>query len=442
MNADLNLLRVVYVSQQAAPAERIPAMLTAILERASAHNPHCGVTGVLACIGGYFLQALEGPPAEVDGLVDRIRRDTRHRDLNVLMRVPATSRVFADWSMAVVECASDRRFDGERFADLVAGKALPVEFDVRSLFQAVCLPAPRAVALAGGAQRRTPSLPQVVVSGASGIWSVALLSSLAARANAVVERIALRGPASITRSTLLEYVDVATASQPPLRVLALTAHQFDDGLLRVLLDRPALLTLLVSISDAADFPHNVQSLFSTAASWLASTPVLLVCNTSPERLEIMACQLRASTRAPVTTLIGRLGDTSLIWAAVHQLVTLRSLARLPDYFEQPTRAPPVGPAAQLSASGLDEDTQDTLTRQLSAFLAAIPGGVCAAVAAPREGVILASVTTATGEAHSYAAALLESIIPLWKLADALGEAFGPGEVSVATTTTAKILADD
>jgi hypothetical protein len=46
------------------------------------------------------VQFLEGPPAEVEAVYQRICRDERHRGLIEIMRTRASQRSFREWSMA------------------------------------------------------------------------------------------------------------------------------------------------------------------------------------------------------------------------------------------------------------------------------------------------------------------------------------------------------
>jgi hypothetical protein len=47
----------------------------------------------------YFAQVLEGPPAAVHPLFERIHQDTRHHDVLALPERAVTERTFPDWSM-------------------------------------------------------------------------------------------------------------------------------------------------------------------------------------------------------------------------------------------------------------------------------------------------------------------------------------------------------
>lgn len=70
-----------------------------IIDTSERNNPIRGVTGFLLYDSDRFLQLLEGPPLQVEGLVARIADDERHEDIEVIWRETAEERWFPDWSM-------------------------------------------------------------------------------------------------------------------------------------------------------------------------------------------------------------------------------------------------------------------------------------------------------------------------------------------------------
>ena len=98
------LLRLVYVSR--ANKEMTLDDLTSILVVARATNPAHRVTGALLYQDKVFLQILEGPEAAVEALYEKIEGDPRHNHCRVLLRSPATTRLFPDWSMGHASATS------------------------------------------------------------------------------------------------------------------------------------------------------------------------------------------------------------------------------------------------------------------------------------------------------------------------------------------------
>ena len=96
------LVRLLYASRA---AESVNAdTLHAILKQSKAHNPEVGITGVLCfCFNaGVFMQVLEGGRAQVNRLYNRIARDPRHRDVELLSYEEIGERRFAGWAMGQV----------------------------------------------------------------------------------------------------------------------------------------------------------------------------------------------------------------------------------------------------------------------------------------------------------------------------------------------------
>jgi NADH dehydrogenase FAD-containing subunit/class 3 adenylate cyclase/uncharacterized membrane protein YphA (DoxX/SURF4 family) len=75
--------------------------------RSSINNMKLGLTGVLISVHEYFFQILEGPEVQVDSLLEKIRSDTRHRDVTMLsVEYGLEERLFTDWGMRTV-CLSE-----------------------------------------------------------------------------------------------------------------------------------------------------------------------------------------------------------------------------------------------------------------------------------------------------------------------------------------------
>jgi len=97
------LVRLMYASR-AVPALDHDA-LVAILRKAKLNNPAAGVTGVLCFSEGIFLQVLEGGRSAVNRLYNRIARDERHTQVELLGYEEIGERCFAGWAMGQVNAA-------------------------------------------------------------------------------------------------------------------------------------------------------------------------------------------------------------------------------------------------------------------------------------------------------------------------------------------------
>jgi hypothetical protein len=119
--ASETLRRAIYT---AVPDSRIGAEdIESILTTARRRNPELGLTGALMFGKGSFVQILEGPAANLDLLLETIRKDPRHGDMTVVLRDPIEAREFADWAMAHVggDDAVASLPGVHSLADLVAG---------------------------------------------------------------------------------------------------------------------------------------------------------------------------------------------------------------------------------------------------------------------------------------------------------------------------------
>jgi len=101
------LARLVYLSVCAIPRGKghFRAEIADIIAACERNNTPAGITGILIHDRGRFIQLLEGPAEALDHLFERIRSDTRHKQVSRLLHEPCSSRITPDWSMAFVNAA-------------------------------------------------------------------------------------------------------------------------------------------------------------------------------------------------------------------------------------------------------------------------------------------------------------------------------------------------
>lgn len=93
--------RITYVSTSTRPLSQ--ATLDEIASVSARNNARSNVTGILLSGGDIFLQILEGEALEVDRVLERIRKDPRHDDLQLIkVENSAPDRLFPDWSMQAI----------------------------------------------------------------------------------------------------------------------------------------------------------------------------------------------------------------------------------------------------------------------------------------------------------------------------------------------------
>ena len=97
------LVRLMYASRAVPSVDQ--ERLLDILRKSKANNPGLGLTGVLCCSEGIFLQVLEGGRSAVNKLYNRIAADSCHTDVELLSYEEIGERRFAGWSMGQVNMA-------------------------------------------------------------------------------------------------------------------------------------------------------------------------------------------------------------------------------------------------------------------------------------------------------------------------------------------------
>ena len=95
--------------QSRAVARPSESDLAQLVEQARDRNRKLGVTGMLLYDNGRYLQTLEGPPDGLSEVWSSIRRDQRHRDIEVLTEHMVSGRLFSDWDLLLYKQEDDPR---------------------------------------------------------------------------------------------------------------------------------------------------------------------------------------------------------------------------------------------------------------------------------------------------------------------------------------------
>jgi hypothetical protein len=109
------LTHLIYLSDL---VDREESELADILQSAVRHNQQDGVTGMLLYAEGNFLQVIEGEPAVVQTTFARICKDTRHRNVTVLLEEPLNERHFSQWSMGYKQLRAEDVLAFPKYAPL------------------------------------------------------------------------------------------------------------------------------------------------------------------------------------------------------------------------------------------------------------------------------------------------------------------------------------
>lgn len=90
--------RIIYSSQAVGEDGRSDHL--AILRVSRRNNGMDGISGILWIERGRYLQLIEGPVDSVGDAFERIRRDPRHTDIQILDDRRTDTPTFGDWAMA------------------------------------------------------------------------------------------------------------------------------------------------------------------------------------------------------------------------------------------------------------------------------------------------------------------------------------------------------
>jgi hypothetical protein len=77
--------------------------LRELVHKSAENNAALGITGLLLLSGDQFLQVLEGPARAVNQLFNRIIRDDRHHDVELIAFEQIGPKYFDDWCMHLVD---------------------------------------------------------------------------------------------------------------------------------------------------------------------------------------------------------------------------------------------------------------------------------------------------------------------------------------------------
>ena len=99
------LFRIVYHSHctLVGSQELVDAEIERILDGSRAANARAGLTGALMFTSSFFFQVLEGQSDRLEETFERICRDARHTEIQLIEFNALEDREFADWSMTRVD---------------------------------------------------------------------------------------------------------------------------------------------------------------------------------------------------------------------------------------------------------------------------------------------------------------------------------------------------
>jgi hypothetical protein len=145
MSTELHRL-VYYSKNRITDVHHIEGEIQSILSAARRNNASCGISGALIFNSGIFAQVLEGELRAIETIFEKIQRDERHGEVQVLAFEKTPARTFPGWSMGYigrslngknifgrigVETGFEARLlDGERILNIMRTIAIEEEANV------------------------------------------------------------------------------------------------------------------------------------------------------------------------------------------------------------------------------------------------------------------------------------------------------------------------
>jgi hypothetical protein len=333
-----SLLRVIYSSRStAAPALR-PQQVIDILAQARAFNQAHGITGLLTVCKDEYLQLLDGPADAVTSLLERIQRDSRHSEVDVLARCEADAPVFAHWSMALVERYEPDRRRAGRLQALRARLAADPGVRPADFFRFMLAPGDSSRGDAPGARTA-----DVVFCSPSGLWGPAVLARVINNSTVRTGRTVLTPSAGQTERTLVEYADAIVPGYGPVRAIAMPGTVVGQPMLLPLIDRLSLVVLLLAPSDMPGLGEHLRHWTAIAQQRGSQPDFLVVSSVAAERIEKSLAALEPAA-ASVHVLSLKLSAAEAIWEAVRE--HLRNMPARQAGVLSPVPPPVMPPASE------------------------------------------------------------------------------------------------
>jgi hypothetical protein len=101
MNKNTQLVSLSYISNTAVEFSFLGNLR--LLAHSFLNNQKYNITGLLIYKNNQFAQVIEGDEDAIERIWNKIQRDTRHKDIQLLSREPITNRSFTKWSMLFPE---------------------------------------------------------------------------------------------------------------------------------------------------------------------------------------------------------------------------------------------------------------------------------------------------------------------------------------------------
>ena len=102
--------------------------LVELLHTSRINNKRNRITGMLLFKNGYFMQVIEGDEVRVNALMNTIKSDIRHKNIDILREEYIQSREFPDWTMGFQNLDSKDCLNIQGFTKILENNFKPEYF--------------------------------------------------------------------------------------------------------------------------------------------------------------------------------------------------------------------------------------------------------------------------------------------------------------------------
>lgn len=295
---------------RALPPRLLQARLQDLQRSAAEGRSARGITGLLICGGGYFLEWLEGEETELRAAINRLRQEDRHTELRVI-HDGASDRLFAHWSLCVLNRPDAQDSVGRQIHWLLACESQqlqrwsPVRM-VRSVIK------PPQLFHAGQRVRR------IGLFGTSSLWISSFLAYLSSHWERPVVRTRVLDGEDLLSESVLEYLDVDHPSLGPLCWVNYSGAIFDSELMPLVVEMVSMAVLFQTQHDAdAALAFNTSCLRHLAHQD-HQTPLIAVVGRASLAYMPAVLQAFVEKGRSLETVRGSMGDNATLWQALRE----------------------------------------------------------------------------------------------------------------------------
>ena len=213
-----------------------------IRDHALVHNAQHGLRVVLMHKCGWFVEWIEGPPAGIQALVERVTPDQRHRSLKIVHESVGQPRLFKPWIGSIAETTESTGEFARRVMALHERHVRGKGYEPASVWRSLCSPLPGHVEVAAA---REGTYQRVMMMSARHTGAFDLLHWLANDTERAVVHRRFAGGVKDALDVESDYLDLPDQGPQGRRLIANARKGLAMGMTHAFLPDYAAVVLLL-----------------------------------------------------------------------------------------------------------------------------------------------------------------------------------------------------